>query len=196
MSPLPRAPVSASTTRRYADEATAGIDTSFMWNSGLNYGKGNFKFYKGFEEWMDPFPAEDREAYPKVFNVPQGVYEVKLAKPLGIIFEEMEVGRGLFVQDLVEGGNADLYTKIEAGDVLVGITAIKIVGAKYERRLIPSRDFDFDTMAGAVESNAAQWSCYNVILMFERPGEADSAKVDEFMQFFEPPFDNPWKQRQ
>jgi hypothetical protein len=33
-------------------------------------------------------------------------------------------------------------------------------------------------------------------MMFERPDEADSKQVDEFLEFFEPPFDNPWKQRQ
>jgi hypothetical protein len=32
--------------------------------------------------------------------------------------------------------------------------------------------------------------------MFERPGEADPATTDAFLEFFEPPFDNPWKQQQ
>jgi hypothetical protein len=32
--------------------------------------------------------------------------------------------------------------------------------------------------------------------MFERAGEADPEEVSEFMKFFEPPFANPWKQRQ
>jgi len=145
---------------------------------------------------MSPFPDEDREAYPEIFNLPKGVYEVALAKPLGIVFEEIEAGKGLFVQDLVEGGNAAINGKVQIGDVLVGITAVKIVGAKYERRLIPARKFDFDTMVGAVASNDPKWDCNEVFLMFERPGEADSEKVDEFMAFFEPPFDNPWKQPQ
>jgi hypothetical protein len=78
----------------------------------------------------------------------------------------------------------------------VGMTATKIVGAKYERRMIPACKFDFDTMAGAVASNDFRWGCDNVILMLERPSEADSAEVDTFMRFFEPPFDNPWKQQQ
>jgi len=121
---------------------------------------------------------------------------VGLAKPLGIIFEEIEAGKGVFVQDLVEGGSAESQGVIQPGDVLVGMTATKIVGAKYERRLIPARKFDFDTVVGAIESNDPKWDCYNVIMMFERPGEADSKKVDEFLEFFEPPFDNPWKQRQ
>jgi hypothetical protein len=145
---------------------------------------------------MAPFPDKDREGLPEVFNLPKGVYEVKLEKPLGIVFEEIDAGRGLFVKDLVEQGSAEKSKMVEIGDVLVGITATKIVGAKHERRLIPCRGFDFDTMAGAVSSNDPKFGCSNVILMLERPGEADSSKVDSFLQFFEPPFDNPWKQQQ
>ena len=50
------------------------FDTSGMWNAGLSYGKGEFKFYKSLEEWMKPFPEEDREAE----EVPEEVW-----KPLG-----------------------------------------------------------------------------------------------------------------
>jgi hypothetical protein len=169
-----------------------------MWNSGLSFGKGNFKFYDGFDKWMSVFPEQDRAAFPEVFNLPPGTYEVKLTKPLGIVFEEIDdMGRGgLYVKELVAGGNADRSGTIQPGDVLIGITAIKIVGAKYERRLIPSRKFDFDTMVGAIESNSNRYGCDDVILVLERPGVADAAQVDAFMQFFEPPFDNPWKQRQ
>lgn len=176
--------------------ATSSIDTSFMWNRGLNFGKGQFKFYDGFDKWMSVFPQEDREAFPEVFNLPKGTYEVKLSKPLGVVFEEIDSGRGLYVKELVESGNAADSGAIQPGDVLVGITAIKIVGAKFERRLIPSRKFDFDTMVGAIESNSDRYGCSDVILVLERPGEAESTEVDTFMEFFEPPFDNPWKQRQ
>jgi hypothetical protein len=154
------------------------------------------KFYNGFDDWMKPFPDADRQAYPELFQLPKGLYEIALSKPLGIVFEEISIGKGLFVKEIVEGGNAASTGKVQIGDVLVGITAIKIVGAKYERRMIPSRNFDFDTMAGAVGSNDSKWQCNNVILMLERPNEANSEQVDEFMEFFEPPFDNPWKQRQ
>jgi hypothetical protein len=145
---------------------------------------------------MKPFPAQDRQAFPEIFSLPAGLYEVQLNKPLGIIFEEIEVGKGLFVQDLVEGGNAAQSGKIQVGDKMVGITAVKVVGAKFERRMIPARNFDFDTMVGAVGSNDSRWGCNDVVIFLERPGEADSAAVDEFLRFFEPPFDNPWKQRQ
>jgi len=177
------------------------------------------QFYDGFEKWSNIFGEDDRKAYEDVFTLPDGVYEVSLQKPLGIVFEELDSdSKGLYVLDLVEGGNAQRDGRIQKGDLLVAITAVKIVGAKYERRLIPCRKFDFDTMVGAVESNDRKFGCNDVIMMFERPpavaiaaesggdgGEGDvetnkakqqSAKVDEFLSFFEPPFDNPWKQRQ
>ena len=46
---------------------------------------------------------------------------------------------------------------------------------------------------GAIGSNDQKWGCNNVILMVERPGEADSEEVDKFLEFFEPPADTPWK---
>lgn len=167
-----------------------------MWNRGLNFGKGQFKFYDGFNKWMGVFPEEDRNTFTDIFELPKGVYEVKLDKPLGIVFEEFSSGPGVFVQDLVEGGNAAKCGAVKVGDVLVGITAVKVVGAKYERRLIPARKFDFDTVVGAIASNDFRYACQDVILAFERPGEADSTAVDKFLEFFEPPFDSPWKQRQ
>lgn len=175
----------------------AQFNTEFMWNAGLNFGKGEFKFYEGFLNWMSPFPDEDKEAYPEIFNFPEGLYEVRLPKPLGIVFEEIQVGKGVYVQDLVPGGNAATEGTTQKNDILVGITAVKVVGAKYERRLIPARNFSFETMVGAVESNEPRFNCNDVILVMERPGEANSEEVQKFMEeLFEPPVDNPWKQRQ
>mmetsp|Transcript_7426 Transcript_7426/g.9659 ORF Transcript_7426/g.9659 Transcript_7426/m.9659 type:complete len:220 (-) Transcript_7426:213-872(-) len=184
-----------STTPLTQCEAST-INTSFMWNAGLNFGKGEFKFYSNFEQWMAVFPEEDKKDFPEVFTLPNGVYEAQLLKPLGIVFEEIEIGEGLYVQDLVEGGNAEIEGTVKLGDILIGITAVKIVGAKYERRMIPCRSFDFDTMVGAVSSNDRKWGCGDVVLMFERPGEADRSQVKNFIDFFEPPVDNPWKQQQ
>ena len=178
------------------DTSCNALTVPGMWGSGLNFGKGDFAFYRSFEGFMKPFTQEDREAYPEIFNIPKGVYEVSLTKPLGIIFEEIEVGKGVYVQDLVEGGIAERQGKIQKGDILVGVTAVKIVGAKWERRMIPARNFDFDTTVGAIQSNEPKWGCSDVVLMFERPGEADRAAVDTFFEFLEPPFDNPWKQQQ
>lgn len=194
--------VGPSTTLK--SQSSASFDTAChesltvpgMWGSGLNFGKGEFTFYKSFDSFMRPFTDEDKAAFPEVFNLPKGVFEVSMTKPLGIIFEEIEAGEGVFVQDLVEGGLAEIQGQIQPGDVLIGITAVKVVGAKFERRLIPARKFDFDTTVGAIGSNEPKWSCNDVILMFERPGECDQKEVDAFLEFFEPPFDNPWKQQQ
>ena len=169
----------------------AEFNTAGMWNSGNSFGKGDFVYYKSLRSWMSPFPDEDKAAFPEIFSLPKGCYEVSLTKPLGIVFEEIEAGKGLYVQDLVEGGNAELSGMVKAGDLLVAMTAVKIVGAKYERRLIPARGFDFDTMVGAVESNIPKWGCEDVVLLLERPEEADRAEVDTFLEFFEPPFANP-----
>lgn len=167
-----------------------------MWGSGLNFGKGDFKFYKSFDSFTKQFTQDDRELFPEVFNIPKGVYEVSLTRPLGIVFEEVEAGKGVYVQDLVEDGLAARQGKIQIGDILVGITAVKIVGAKWERRMIPARNFDFDTTVGAISSNESKWGCNDVVMMFERPGEADQDALKTFFEFLEPPFDNPWKQQQ
>jgi len=76
---------------------------------------------------MKPFPKEDRELYPDMFCIPDGVYEVRMAKPLGIVFEELEAGGGgVYVTDLVEGGNAELQGIVKPGDKLIGVTAVKV----------------------------------------------------------------------
>jgi hypothetical protein len=159
-----------------------------MWGSGLNFGKGEFKFYRSFNSFMSPFTDEDKAAFPEVFNLPKGVYEVSMTKPLGIIFEEIDAGEGVYVQELVEDGLAERQGSIQPGDVLIGVTAVKVVGAKWERRMIPARKFSFDTTVGAIGSNEPKWTCDDVVLMFERPEECVREEVDAFMAFFEPPF--------
>jgi len=173
----------------------SAVSTSGMWNSGLSFGKGTFRFYKSFKDWMAPFPQEDRNAYPELFNLPLGVYEVSLRRPLGIIFEEIELGRGVYVKELVEGGNADLQGQIQEEDILIGVTAVKVVGAKWERRLIPAKDLSFDVVVGAIGSNEEKWGCTDTVLMFARTSvkDYDPAKVDSFIQFFNPPGDSPWR---
>ena len=94
---------------------------------------------------MRVFTDEDKAAFPEVFNMPKGVFEVSMTKPLGIIFEEIEAGEGVFVQDLVEGGLAEIQGQIQPGDVLIGVTAVKVVGGKsknsfkYERSIMWQR---------------------------------------------------------
>ena len=79
--------------RRHGSSASINIisreaaSVQGMWTIGNNFGKGRFRFYEGFDDWMSPFPAEDREKYPEMFALPEGTYEVQLTKPLGIVFE-------------------------------------------------------------------------------------------------------------
>lgn len=164
-----------------------------IWNTAGDFGKGKFRFYEGLDSYMKPFPDEDRELYPEQFKLPKGVYEVPLAKPCGILFEEIEPNRGVYIQDLVEGGNAARQGILKPDDILIGVTAIQIAGAKWERRLIPARKFGFDLVVGAIGSNEEKWGCNNVILMVERPEESNRKEVDKFLEFFEPPPDTPWK---
>jgi hypothetical protein len=174
---------------------SAAFDTAPFWNAGLSFGKGNFKFYKNFDSWMSVFTQKDRDAFPEIFQFPPGVYEVGLTKPLGIVFEETEDGPGVYVKELVEGGLAARQGRIQPGDILVGVTAVKVVGAKWERRMIPARNFDFDTTVGAIQSNDSKFGCQDVILMFKTPNSEgfDPERTKVFLDFFEPPWDNPWK---
>eukprot|EP00593_Proboscia_inermis_P016244 CAMPEP_0171325598 /NCGR_PEP_ID=MMETSP0816-20121228/116907_1 /TAXON_ID=420281 /ORGANISM="Proboscia inermis, Strain CCAP1064/1" /LENGTH=218 /DNA_ID=CAMNT_0011824809 /DNA_START=496 /DNA_END=1152 /DNA_ORIENTATION=+ len=168
------------------------VQASGLWNAGNKFGKGPFRYYDGFDKWMEPFPQTDRDAMPEYFQIPEGAYEIIMNKPCGIVFEEMEIGRGVKVTELVEGGNAaKLGDAIQPGDVLIGVTAVKNVGAKWERRLIPAINLSFDTVVAAIGSNEPRWGCSNVILMFARNEYSDEIKT--FMDFFEPPRDNPWK---
>lgn len=155
---------SCSNSRSASLAPLNAFQTPGMWSNGNNFGKGTFRFYKNFDSWMGVFPKEDREAFPELFTLPKGTYEVSMTKPLGIVFEEIEIGKGVYVQELVEGGAAERQGNIKPGDILIGVTAIKIVGAKWERRLLPARPFDFDTVVGAIGSNEPKWGCEDVIL--------------------------------
>ena len=75
---------------------------------------------------MAVFPEEDRESYPDMFKMPEGCFEVSLPKPLGIAFEEVEAGRGVVVEYLVEDSNAEKCGQIQPGDVLIAVTAFKV----------------------------------------------------------------------
>ena len=156
------------------------------------FGKGDFARYNGFDEFMAPFPAEDRETYPEMFVLPDGCYEVAIERPLGISFEEVEPGRGVVVDFLVEGGNAATQGIIQPGDVLMATTACKEFGPRHERKLLPALDLDFDTIMAAIGSNVPRYQCRDVILQLHRP-TADAAKVREFLAFFEIPYDHVFR---
>jgi hypothetical protein len=58
---------------------------------------------------------------------------------------------------LVEGGNAANQGTVELDDVLIGLTAVKVVGAKFERRLLPTFLFDFETMVSCYLHSLYPW---------------------------------------
>jgi len=170
-----------------------------MWNAGLSFGKGDFRFYKSYDSWMSPFPEDDRQEFPELFSLPKGVIEISFAndRPLGIILDEIEAGKGVYVLDLVEGEQAELMGSVQKGDVVIGVTAIKVIGAKWERRLIPARDLDFDTVVGAIQSNQMKWGCEDVVMHFFRQEDVEDAEaVQCYLDFFNPPGDSPWRQQQ
>lgn len=157
------------------------------------FGKGPFRFYESFDTFMVAFPDEDREQYPEMFVLPKGCYEVALEKPLGIAFEEVKPGRGVLVDYLVEGSNAEKSGAIQPGDVLLAVTAVKVFGARYERKLIPAIDLDFDTIMGAIGSNQFKWKCKDVVMLMYRPSEADESEMRTFLEFFQIPPNNVWR---
>ena len=48
------------------------VQSSGLWNAGLKFGNGPFRYYDGFDKWMEPFPQEDCDAMPEYFQIPEG----------------------------------------------------------------------------------------------------------------------------
>mmetsp|Transcript_13858 Transcript_13858/g.35921 ORF Transcript_13858/g.35921 Transcript_13858/m.35921 type:complete len:186 (+) Transcript_13858:57-614(+) len=102
-------------------------------------------------------------------DLPDGVYEISLQRPLGIGFEENDYPRrGVKVISLVSGSNAEKCGRISVGDQLVGVTGIRLVGAKFERQLFDCTKWDFDTVVDAIGSNEERFGCKDVVLQFQR----------------------------
>ena len=110
------------------------------------------------------------------------------------------------VDFLVEGSNAEASGVISSGDTLLATTAALSIGPKFERKLIPSRYLDFDTIMGAIGSNEARYHKKrknDVILQFARPGApyesdgdiyADGTRgVTDYLKSLEFPPDSPWR---
>ena len=115
---------------------------------------------------MPPAPPPETGGYshePQLFEFWADTdydYEVALARPLGIVFEEIGTAaqpRGVKVIDV--GGNAAASGKVSIGDVLVGVTAVRYIGGEYlgkarpERDIFPAGQMDFDTVVDAISSN-------------------------------------------
>ena len=128
-----------------------------------------------------------------------------LDKPLGIAFESGDDG-GVVVDYLVEGGNAANDGTIQPGDVLIATTAAISIDIKFERKLIPSRYLDFDTIMAGIGSNEPKYHKKrknDVILQFARPGapyENDGDPyaggkrgVNDYVKSLEFPPDSPWR---
>ena len=114
-------------------------------------------------------------------SLPADVFEVTLEKPLGIQFEEdgPNFGKnGVSVIGVVDGGSAIKDGTVQEGDKLVGVTAIRFQGSKWERDMFDARKWDFDTVVDAIGSNEPKFECYDVVLQFKRgKGEALSEVV-------------------
>ena len=173
----------------------------------MEFGKGFGHYYSGWDDWIKEYPAEDREQYPALFSLPDDCYEVCINKPLGIAFIENNDG-GVEVEYLVEGGNAEASGMIKPGDVLLATTAAMGRDGKFERKVIPSRYLDFDTIMEAIGSNAPKFHKQrknDVILQFARPSapyenEGDPYNggkrgIKDYLESIKFPSDSPWLSR-
>ena len=108
-----------------------------------------------------------------------GSYKVRLARPLGIAFEEVTPGKpeGVVVADLVSGGNADRDGRVLIGDKLMRVSAVQFGGqsalltlgsgqqyTSTKRELIPCTTLDFDTIMAAIGSNEGRYGYTDVVL--------------------------------
>ena len=173
----------------------------------MEFGKGFGSYYSGWADFCKEFPEADRETYPALFSLPEGCYEITLDKPLGIAFIEGDDG-GVLVDYLVEGGNAALSGQIKPGDVLLATTACMGRDGTFERKVIPSRYLDFDTIMNAIGSNEPKFNKQrknDVILQFARPGSRydddgdpyDGGKrgITAYLDSLKFPSDSPWLAR-
>jgi len=174
---------------------------------GMEFGKGFGSYYSGWADWVKEYPEADRTAYPALFLMPKDCYEIRLDKPLGIAFIENDDG-GVVVEDLVEGGNAAKSGVIKPGDVLLGSTACMGRDGTFERKMIPVRYQDFDTIMGAIGSNEPRFNKQrknDVILQFARPSapyendgdpfNGGSRGVKDYLESLKLPVNSPWLNR-
>ena len=129
--------------------------------------------------------------------LPEKVYEVLLQRPLGIGFAEdgpnygkngvsveqvvpgSNAAKGAQIMMAVGGANKAVDGKVEVGDKLIGVTAIKFIGAKWERCLFECRKWSYDTVVEAIGSNTEKFVSDYVILQFERPSAAAAPEPEE-----------------
>ena len=136
----------ARTTRRH------------MLNNGGNFGQ---VFYMGYRYE----PPNGLGA-----KLPDGVYEVALPKPCGIVFEELDPNFARGASRCWNWSRAATPKSgaVQAEDLLVGVSAVRFVGAKFERNVYDATKMDFDTVVDAIGSNEEKWNCNEVFLQFKR----------------------------
>ena len=120
---------------------------------------------------------------PPVAAIAGETVSVRLPKPLGIIFEEVNPGEpeGVVVAGLVEDGNAELDGRILVGDKLMRVSAVQFGGQEsllklgdgaqftaVTRNLIPVTALPFDVIMAAIGSNEGRWGYTDVALEVQR----------------------------
>jgi hypothetical protein len=123
-----------------------------------------------------------------------GALSVTLRRPLGIVFAERKMGaaEGVFVEELVPGGNAQ-KAGVSPGDVLLRVSATLLKSGKegqfeaegygqrpfdnWDRVMVPAENMDFDTVMNAISSNNERWGIMDVVLEFQRAGGAPAASA-------------------
>ena len=120
--------LAALTDAFQAPQTHARTTRRHMLNNGGNFGQ---VFYMGYRYE----PPNGLGA-----KLPDGVYEVALPKPCGIVLEELDpnFARGVKVLELVEGGNAQKSGAVQPG-LLVGVSAVRFVGP-FERAVRRDED--------------------------------------------------------
>ena len=127
--------------------------------------------------------------------LPENVFEVLVQRPLGIGFEEdgpiigmsgvsvnqvvedSHAARGTSVLRCVEGENTAVPGKVMVGDKLVGVTAIRFKGSKWEREMFDCRKWSFDTVVDAIGSNEEKFVSDFVLLQFERREDGEGSET-------------------
>lgn len=129
------------------------------------------------DEDLFPYLDENTGNWNKL---PDDVYEVSIKAPMGVVFEENKPGlsAGLYVAEIVEDMNAAKSGELFVGDKLIACTAIKVMGAKWERFLVDTTKLDFETCMSALQSNKAQFGAKDIIMHVKRePVAAASASA-------------------
>ena len=132
-----------------------------------------------WSSWSSPGRALARHQRSATVSMDGSTYAVRLQKPLGIIFEEVNIGEaeGVVVAGLVEDGNADRDGRISIGDRLMRVSAVQFGGQEslvklgggaqftsVSRNLIPCLKLPFDTIMAAIASNEGRWGYTDVAL--------------------------------